>query len=134
MKQITVLILGVILLVSCEKEYSSKWKNQYSGRWEYIRFVGYPFNSPSLPPGNGKIIVLGHNGSFERRNHDSIIFKGQYFLEERKDCHGDEKKIFFKTTDSLFGESSSISIKGDSLFMSSSNCLQDGGSSIYRRL
>jgi len=96
-------------------------------------FYGYPFNFPTLPPGNGKIIVIGTDGSFERRSHDTITYKGSYSLDERKDCYGDAKKIFFSTTDIAFSNGF-IEIAGDtSLTISSPNCLMDGGTSVYRR-
>lgn len=130
MKNIFLCIIGMSILYSCKKDNAIQ--NDIIGSWEYITFIGYPFNYPSYLPGNGKIIVIGSNGTFERKSHDTTIFKGSYSLEKRKDCHGDAKETFFKTTELNSGENI-ISVKHDSLFLNSSNCLADGGVSIYRK-
>jgi len=124
----------MLFLTACKKDQVANLRNQISGEWEYVTFSGYPFLNNSLPPGNGKIIVIGKNGSFERRNHDTTIFKGSYLLEERKDCYGDEKYVFFKTSDSTFPDYKSIRVVEGRLHLSSPNCYQDGGTSIYRKL
>lgn len=134
MKKIMITVLGIALLYSCKKDNLSGLKDQFSGEWEYVRFAGYPFNSTPLPPGNGKIIVISRDGSFERRSHDTVTFKGRYSLEEKKDCYGDDKKIFIITTEPYLGERATIELKSDSLFIGTSNCLADGGLSIYRKL
>lgn len=134
MKKLSILVIGIVLLYSCKKDQLSTYKHHLSGKWEYVRFVGYPFNSAPLLNGNGQIIVISKSGSFERRRNDTITFNGLYYLEEKKDCHGELKKIFIKTTDPSFDYDSIIESTGDSLFISSSNCLLDGGTSVYRKL
>jgi hypothetical protein len=134
MKIILVSTFIISLFCSCKKDRLESYKNQFSGQWEYVRYAGYPFNSIPLPPGNGNIIVLTKDGSFEKRNHDTITFKGQYYLEEKKDCFGEDKKIFVRTNDPLSGIDGKIESTPDTLVISSSNCLADGGLSIYRRL
>jgi hypothetical protein len=134
MKRIIILLLSFAFLVSCKKDQTSKFNTQFSGKWEYATFVGYPFNFPSLPPGNGKIIVLYQNGSFERFTHDTLIFRGKYFLEEKTDCYQNQKQVFFRTDDTSFANDKLIQMKGDSLFFSTPGCYADGGTSIYRKL
>ena len=134
MKQILIFTLGMVSLVSCKKDNVSRLNDQILGTWEYEKFVGYPFNSSTLPPGNGIIIVIKQGGAFERRNHDTIIFKGFFLLEERKDCYGNENEIFFKTSDTSVVKSEIINISGGNLLLSSPNCYADGGTSVYRRL
>jgi hypothetical protein len=133
-KMSTALLCILLVLNSCKKDNLSSYRNQFSGKWEYVRYVGYPFTFTTLPPGNGNIIIITADGSFQRNKYDTIIFKGKYSLIEKKDCYGDENYIFFKTTDPFFVENSTISLAGDSLNISTSNCLQDGGTSIYRKL
>ena len=132
MKHLSLYIFCIVLLMSCAKDKFADTRQQFSGTWEYHQFVGYPFLSTPLPRGNGKIIIIGTDGSFERRNHDTTTFKGSYTLEERKDCYGDAKQTFFKSSDPTFAESF-IAISGDSLMFNSSNCLTDGGALIYLR-
>ncbi len=130
MKNIFLCIIGIAILYSCKKD--NVIQNDIIGTWEYVSFVGYPFNTDPLPPGNGNIIVIRSNGVFERRSHDTTIFKGTYSIENRNDCQGDAKEPFFKTTDPNFVENV-ISVTHDSLLLSSSRCLADGGTVIYRR-
>lgn len=134
MKTSLIATLIISILCSCKKDEISGYKNKLSGKWEYVRYEGYPFNSIPLPPGNGNILVLTKEGSFERRSYDSISFKGLYNLEEKKDCYGEDLKMFIITNDSLFYQESIIETTLDTLFIRSPNCLADGGVSIYRRM
>lgn len=131
MKKILFLFLCFFVLFSCKKENVRK---SFTGKWEYVTFVGYPFNFPSYPPGNGIIIEIGKNGSFKRYTHDTLIFKGLYNLIQKKDCQGSQKLSFFKTNDPSFANDDSIEIQGDSLFFSTASCYADGGSAIYRKI
>ncbi len=132
MKQTFLFTISILLLASCKKDDQAAARAQFAGAWEYYRFVGYPFNAAPLPRGNRKIIVLGADGSFERRSHDTTTFSGRYTLNQRKDCYGDAQYTFIKSTDPSFAEYT-IEISGDTLFLNSSNCLADGGSVIYLR-
>jgi hypothetical protein len=134
MKIIPLLIIACFSISSCKKDITQDLRKDIQGKWEYVTFAGYPFNYPTLPAGNGRLLVFEKKGSFERRNFNTIIFKGYYFLSERQNCSGDEKMVFITTTDSSFSNNNSISVKGDSLFLSTPNCLADGGTSIYRRI
>ena len=132
MKQVLLFIFSMAFLMSCKKDHFAAAKAQIAGTWEYHQFIGYPFNSTPLPRGNGKIIIMGTDGSFERRSHDTTLFRGSYALTERKDCYGDAKQLFFKPSDPSFAEYI-IEVRGDTLLFNSSNCLADGGSLIYLR-
>jgi len=132
MRKIAFLLTSVVVFYSCKKDQLSQLRSQFSGTWEFEKSIG-AFANTGLPPGNGNIILLGTDGSFERRKHDTIIFKGVYFLEERKDCYGDEKKIFFKTSDSSYTADVSIETGANTLTMNTSDCYADGGATIYRK-
>ncbi|MFT3934791.1 MAG: hypothetical protein QM726_14295 [Chitinophagaceae bacterium] len=134
MKQLLLFSIILLLLSACKKDNAAAVRNQITGSWEYVTFSGYPFNGVRLPAGNGRIIVIGKDGSFERFSHDTLIFKGRYSLKERKDCYGDDKQVFFTTTDSSFVIDDYVTVDNGQLFFNSSNCLQDGGSSIWRKL
>jgi hypothetical protein len=131
MTKVTLILICFILFISCKKEIVQK---QFSGKWEYATFIGYPFNDNALPPGNGKIIVLGQSSSFERYMHDTLIFKGHYSIERKKDCGSNEQHYFLNTNDSLFAKGLIIDVRNDSLFLSTPNCYADGGVGIYRRV
>jgi hypothetical protein len=134
MKIIPLLIIACFYISSCKKDITQDLRKYIQGKWEYVTFVGYPFNYPTLPAGNGRLLVFEKNGSFERRNFDTIIFKGYYFLSERQDCSGDQKTVFLTTTDTSFSNNTSIAVKGYSLFLSTPNCYADGGTTIFRRI
>jgi len=78
--------------------------------------------------------MLHQDGSFERFSHDTLLFRGNYFLEEKKDCYQSLKQFFFRTDDASFVNDNSIRLQGDSLFLSTPGCYADGGTSIYRKL
>lgn len=130
MRKIIFLLITAASISSCKKESVEK---PYAGSWEFAIYIGYPFNEQSLPPGNGKIIVLDKNGSFSRYQHDVLIFKGSYSIESRKDCGRNNKQSFFHNNDSLTMDGLVIDVRNDSLFLSTPSCFADGGTTIYRR-
>jgi len=135
MKQLLTIAITIVVFISCKKDNTASLRWQLAGEWEYVTFSGYPFLNNALPPGNGRIVVFGTNGNFERRQHDTLLFKGNYQLNERKDCYGDEKKIFLIHNDPVFIKDDYVHITADGfLHISSPNCYQDGGTSIYRKL
>lgn len=134
MKKISLIIISIIFLYSCKKDRVNN--SAFTGIWEYESFSGYPFTSSGpLPPGNGKIIVLYANGNFERRQHDTVLFHGRYFLKKQKDCYSDENKIHFTTNDNGFAWDHYITINETGrLKLSTSNCLADGGVTTYHKI
>ncbi len=120
------------MLYSCKKDSVSGKYQEFAGTWEFQSYSGYPFTSTPLPAGNGRIIYIGSDKTFERRNFDTVLYRGKYALEEQKDCIGDDKKLFFKSTDPYFSESI-ISIENGKLNFTSSNCVSDVGINVYIR-
>lgn len=134
MKNITHYLLITLLACSCKKMDFSGFRDEIKGEWEYVRFSGFGVPTPALPPGNGRIIEFGGDGGFKRRQHDTLLFKGTYSLQKKKDCFGEEKPVFVQTNDANFTNGYIVSRIGDNLFISSPNCFVDGGSAIYRKL
>src|SRR5690348_8585126 len=100
MRQTCFLIL-TIFIFSCKKDNEMRsLKKEIVGTWEIEKFIGYPFTQPPYPPGNGQIIVIGDNGDFERRKHDTLVFKGHYSMRRKKDCYPGDKDIIFLTNES----------------------------------
>ncbi|HEV8283182.1 MAG TPA: hypothetical protein VGQ09_02665 [Chitinophagaceae bacterium] len=133
MKQIIIVLLLGLVFTTCKKD-SNNLYSKFAGKWEYERFDGYPFNNTYQPPGNGNIIVLRKNGDFERMRHDTVVFKGSYYLKEKKDCYQNEKRVFFLTNDNSFSNDRFIEIDDNKLLLCTSSCLIDGGITIYRKL
>ncbi len=131
MKKLLFILTIVITLTSCNKESIQK---QVAGKWEFVVFVGYGVFDPPLPPGNGKIIEFGNGRNFKRYAHDTLLFNGSYSISRKKDCYSDQFKSFLKTSDASFANERVVIIKGDSLMLSTSACLIDGGVAIYRKI
>ena len=120
---------------SCKKDSEAKIpKLDIAGTWELERISAYPFNQPSFHPGNGQIIVIGNDGLFERKQHDSLVFRGNYTVARKKDCYERNTDIIFSTNENTFGDYHYIETADGKLLLSTPNCYQDGGTSYYRRL
>ncbi len=96
MKKLLIVLFSTLILLACKKEEGSILNNRFKGIWEFENYFGYPFNNNYLPPGNGRIIVLFENGNFERRQHDTILFKGRYFLKVQKTAMKKKRKYIFQ--------------------------------------
>ena len=105
-----------------------------AGTWELAQYSGYPFNQPLYPPGNGQIIILGADGSFERKDHSISVFRGNYQLTEKEDCHARENTTIISTNENSWDDYQYIQAVDGRLALSTPNCLQDGGTVYYRRL
>ena len=134
MKRLISLLLFFFLPFSCKKDdISSTFRKKVTGVWELEHFYGIA--GIPYPPGNGRIIALFDNGVFERRQHDTVLFKGKYFLNVKSDCYPRKDNIFFTTNENPYSWDSYINVNDSGkLVLSSSNCLADGGTSIYRKL
>ena len=109
-------------------------KRDIVGTWELEKVSGYPFNQPQLLPGNGRIIVLGEDGLFERKQHDTLVFRGSYTVRTKKDCYERNTDIIFSTDENLSGDYQYIETSDDKLLLSTPNCYQDGGTAYFRRV
>jgi len=127
------LFVIVLLLLSCKKDQEiSDLKKTIVGTWEYETFSGYPFNFPVLPPGNGKIIIIGDDGSFKRMRHDTLVFSGSYELSKKNDCYSRNSNIVFSTNEDPSGDFRYIDLIDGKLTLSTPSCYQDGGTAYYR--
>lgn len=137
MKKISIILLSVVVAgSSCKKDNFSEFRNEVSGEWELIQsssVIGIP--QAPLPPGNGKIIFLGMDGTFQRRTHDTVLVQTTYSLKKKKDCYMDGMFVFINTVDGSYtNDRMKIAVENDTLRFSTSSCLIDGGGAIYRRL
>ncbi len=132
MKRIFLILILSVAFNSCSKDKVST--DRFKGVWEYENHFGYPFNNNYLPPGNGRIIILFADGKFEQRRHDTVVFRGRYFLKQQKDCYGDEKKTYLTTSDNNFAWDSYIEIDSGKLKLSTPNCYSDGGTTVYHKI
>lgn len=116
MKHAFLILITVLVVHGCKKSNSIKHlKTTFAGKWEYERYSGYPFTNTYSPPGNGQYIILGTNGSFERRLHDSLIFKGTYSLEEKPDCYPAASTTYFSTNESNYSTEGYIALDSNKL-------------------
>jgi hypothetical protein len=134
MKKIALLLLLISCFYSCKKANGIKtFTNEIIGTWELQSIAG-PFNQPSFLPGNGRIIVFEEDGIFERKQHDTLVFRGSFFLKKRKDCFERSTDITLSTNESSNGDYQYIELSNGKLLLSTPNCYQDGGVATYRRL
>ena len=131
----TILIAFILLLLgACKKEAEAPEAfRQFAGTWEAEQFIGFPGNVV-LPPGNGRILVLEANGMMESRRKDTVDYRGRYYLRFKQDCHPREDNLYFTTNDSSYLWEGYILLTNDKLTLSTSNCLADGGTMVYRRM
>ncbi|MEP6746442.1 MAG: hypothetical protein ABJB86_01880 [Bacteroidota bacterium] len=130
MKQCIAVASVLCLLAACSKE---KLEKKVTGMWELENFSGYPFNNNYQPPGNGNIILISSDGSFERRKHDTVTFRGAYSIKNKKDCYPRETNWFFSTTEPN-STGMYIDTEDNKLTLSTPGCIQDGGTTSYRKL
>ena len=136
MRTILSIIILVTLASSCGKEHElDNFKNQVSGKWEKAELICGECPNPRTiyPQGNGSIIVLFSDGTFERRLHDSITFKGKYFLNKSDEC-GSRSDIALSTNEYSNSIPGFVNIESGRLHISTPYCIADGATTIYRRI
>ena len=133
MKKIFVLGLSLFIF-SCKKDGVGSIKKEIVGTWEIEKYSGYPFTQPPYPPGNGKIIMIGSDGNFERRAHDTLLFKGRYFVLHKKDCSPRESDLVLLTNETASDSYSYVDIENGKLTLTTPSCWADGGTAYYRRI
>lgn len=134
MKNTILIAFILLLLAACKREADvADPYRQFTGTWEAAQFIGYPGNV-NLPPGNGRILVLDDNAMMENRRNDTVLYRGRYYLQHRADCHPRANTLYFTTGDSNYLWESYIELTNDQLILSASNCLADGGTTIFRRV
>ena len=120
-------------LISCKKDNEVKaLKKEIVGTWELEKSVGYP--NIIFPAGNGRIMVIDEDGTFERKQHDTLVFKGHYMIQKKADCLDRPSDVAFSTNERPSSEYRYIDVIDGKLTLSSSNCALDGATAYYRRL
>lgn len=109
-------------------------QKKMAGTWELEKRITW-VPMPPVVPGNVDIIVFKEDGSFERKKHDTLLFSGSYFLQQKKDCYPRNSQTVMITNEP--GNSLNPYIEIDAfgkLVFSTPNCYTDGGDVVYRRL
>ncbi len=128
MRQISIVLLAAIILVSCKKD--NPYNDQFTGTWELERSMTMS-GVINFPQGNGRIIYLGPTGVFERREADTTRFRGMYSLENRNDCNQANQTML---TTSESNTEFRIYIEDAKFVLTTSACLADGGIAWYNRI
>ena len=138
MKKLISLSLFIFLIFSCKKNNEiQNFKTEVSGSWELEKTIcGECTTSLTVfAPDNGNILVLTSDGSFERKKHDTLVFKGNYTLQSKNDCFSRSDNLAFSTTENPGNTSLLyVSIENNKLTFSTSNCYADGSTQVYRRI
>jgi hypothetical protein len=134
MKNTILIALVICLVTGCRKEEDlSAAYRPFAGTWEQEQFIGFP-GTVTLPAGNGRLLVLGKDGILESRRRDTVLYRGRYYLQQKTDCRPRESTLYFTTSDSSYLWEGYIELTNDKLTLSTSNCLADGGTTVYRRI
>ena len=137
MRNILSVIIFSLIVSSCSKDHQfNNLKTQVLGKWEIEEYVCGLCITPvtMYPAGNGNIIVLFNDGSFERRMHDSVTFRGKFFLSKSEECGKPDSDIAFSTNESLNSTPRFIKIEAEKLHLNIPYCYSDGALTIYRRI
>ena len=130
-------ILIATIVSSCGKDSRlENLKNEIGGKWEIEKRICGECITPLTiyPEGNGNIIVLLTEGTFERRLYDSVIFKGKFFLNKSAECDKPGTDISLSTNESSNVTPLFVQIESGKLELSTPYCYTDGASTIYRRI
>lgn len=124
------ILLLIVLASSCRKDHFTK---DLRGTWELAS--AYTFGGPvPYPPGNGNLLILRKDKTFEQQQPGQATQQGYYTLESKEDCSPRTDKKMLVLHFSTYEQEAYVEVKDNTLFLSTSNCIADGGTSTYRRL
>lgn len=126
MKRIIVLAFVAISFAACKKE--DAFQENIVGTWQLERRFSMepPAFNPPLPQ---ETFTLNANGTYQVKRNDTLLKGGTYSIDYSEDC-SKQKQYFFRAEGY---DSHVLSLEGDKLLLFTSNCLIDGGGSLYRR-
>lgn len=131
MKKVFLFIALLVSFLSCRKDIKNL-KKDISGTWEIEKNINYS-GIINYAPGNGNTIVLSSNGSFERFENGSSVFKGSYTLKRKEDCQSREDDILFSTNEPN-STAFYTRIENEELIFNTPNCYADGNTAYYVKL
>ncbi len=137
MKKTFPFLIILALLISCKKDNDiTDIKNNITGKWETESNSCGLCNTSftNYLPGNGNFIIISENGNFERKIHDTLLFKGSYSILKNKDCNKSSGDFAFTTNEQPISSIKFITINNDKLTLSTPYCYQDGSVTTYRRI
>ena len=130
-KKLLPILSLLLLLLSCKKEDPLKaFREKLAGTWELERSYTWVQLPPVAP---GILLVFKTDGTFERKRFDTLVYRGTYTLRQKQDCSPRSSNIILSTSDNSAGYGDYIEIRNDTLDLSTSNCLADGGGGMYRK-
>lgn len=134
MKKVLLLLLITLIAFSCKKdEELDTFENKLIGTWEYEQVMTYDTTATYLP-GNGNLLLIGADGSYERRRNNTIEFKGTYTLQVNKDVCDRETNMVLITNETSSAMYNYVNIENGKLSLSTPCTYVDGGTAYYRRV
>lgn len=131
MKKLILSSLLTLGLLSCRKDIRNIEKS-ICGTWEIEKRMSEA-GVISYPPGNGKIISISPNGSYEWIENGNSIYKGTYSLKRKKDCYSEKKEVVF-ITNAPNNTPLYTRIENGKLIFNTPNCYSDQTVTIYNKL
>lgn len=117
-----------VILAACNKEAESTFQKDVLGTWELERISSWYLPVLTPPSVRGKL-VLNADGTYRMERNDSLTNAGTFSIEYTDDCAG-QKQHFFRADRFI---SHTVSLENGKLILGTSNCLMDGGFSVYRK-
>lgn len=128
MKRLFAVAIAAIAFAACTKQAEDDFQKDILGTWVLERSVSW--EPPAFtPPASLKKFILNADGTYRMERNDTLTNAGVFSLEHKEDCSG-KKQHFFCANGFI---SHTLSLENGKLILATSNCLVDGGVSIYRR-
>ena len=129
------LIAALFSLVtfSCKKEKDDLDNAEVIGNWE-LSVTSAMSGLQNYPPGNGNILKLRSDGSFEQIIPGQPTRQGYYKYKSKQDCSPQysSNKVLILYHDG-YDDIHYVKTEAGKLLLNTSNCLADGGSFTYLR-
>lgn len=141
MKYLPIISLMIICL-SCKKQADNNFASErksISGTWELHKqyFGEGSSQGPGVTTyvaGNGSKIVFDEHGNFERWELNTLRAKEKYSLGRKADCEPTESNLFYYIGNDVPKFVTYLSVSGDKLTVSMSNCIADAATMEYLRI
>ena len=129
----TVIIIVLACLWGCKKDAQS-FNSDLQGKWELASSYGAWTGHVEYSAGNGNAYTFKGN-TFSQQVHyadTTYAYSGTFKTYTGKPCEfaAEQKLIEFSNA----GDASSFSLSGDTLFIGTTECIADGGTSAYRKI
>ena len=136
MKKAVFILPFTLLMLSCRKNEVTDFQKCVTGTWELQRRICGECTDPLriYANGNGNVIVLAADGTYERRKQDTLVFKGTYTLKKHFECNKTSGDIALFTNEYANASPLYMILENGKLQLSTPYCYADGAITEYRKV